>query len=235
MAMTAIPDSLEFLIVSSIHGRRGKCQTKTEAATPRKHILGMKMAIQIPKNLYPNLLTGWKFLLSFRKTNWSLEDYPILLSKQGNSSQRLGETGRWTLPAYSARIVNWALSGSGDTAEEAMNSLAKAFNSACEKRPAMPRPGTRVPITFASQERIAAHSALTQEFLESVLGHGEAWISDESSLWDFALGHSLDDYYTKIRSLYGVDVSDIPGGNLAEILERIAKSKQKRIESSGER
>jgi hypothetical protein len=90
----------------------------------------------------------------------------------------------------------------------------------------MPRPGTRVPLEFASRERIAANSGLADEFLRSVLEHDEAWISDESSLWDFTLGDSLDDYYAKISALYSVDVSDIPDGNLASILERIALSRK---------
>ncbi len=185
------------------------------------------------KNLYPNLLAGWKFLLSFRKRKWSLEDYPIVIRKQSHSSQPVGKTGRWTLPAYSARIVNWHLLGSGDTAAAAMENLRERFNYAREKRASMPRPGTRVPLEFASRMRIEANSALAAEFLESVLGYGEAWISDESSLWDFALEHSLDDYYAKIRALYDVDVSDIPGGNLAGIIERIAQSKQKQVQPGG--
>jgi hypothetical protein len=191
------------------------------------------MAFKSLKNPYSGLLAGWKFLLSFRKREWSLKDYPVTVRKQCDPRQCLGKTGRWIIPAYNARIVNWALSGSGETADAALESLREAFNRAREKRSAMPRPGTHVPLTFASQERIAANSALAREFLESVLEHGEAWISDESSLWDFALGHSLDEYYAKIRSLYGVDASDIPGGNLAGIIERIAQSKQKEVEAGG--
>jgi hypothetical protein len=191
------------------------------------------MTFKSLKNPYSGLLAGWKFLLSFRKQEWSLEDYPVLVRKQRDASQILGKTGRWTLPAYHARIVNWALSGSGETADAAMESLRETFSRARENRSAMPRPGMHVPLEFASQERIAANSALAHEFLESVLKHGEAWISDESSLWDFSLGDSLDDYYAKIRSFYGVDVSDIPGGNIAGIIERIAQSKQNHVETGG--
>jgi hypothetical protein len=184
------------------------------------------MTFRLQLSLYPRLLAGWKFLLSFRKNDWSLQDYPILLRRQSDSSQQLGKAGRWTLPAYEARIVNWTLSGSGDTVAAAMESLRERFNHARESRSSMPRPGTRVPLEFASRERIAANSGLADEFLRSVLEHGEAWISDESSLWDFALGDSLDDYYAKISALYNVDVSDIPDGNLASILERIAQSRK---------
>jgi hypothetical protein len=49
-----------------------------------------------------------------------------------------------------------------------------------------------------------------------------AWISDESSLWDF---HASDDnraLIAKISEVYAVDVSDIESVRLREILERIA-------------
>ena len=95
----------------------------------------------------------------------------------------------------------------------------------------MPRPGRQVPLEFASQKRIEANSALANEFLQSVFEVEDAWISDESTLWDFALEDPLDESYAKIQSLYGVDVSDIPDGNLADVLERIAQSRQKRVEA----
>jgi len=184
------------------------------------------MAFRLHKNLHSNLLADWKFLLSFRKRDWLLEDYPVIVRKQFDSSRQLCNEVQWKMPAYHARIVNWLLSGSGDTAAAAMENLRETFNRAREERPSMPRPGTRVPLKFASQERIASNPAMTQEFIQSVLELDEAWLSDESSLWHFSLGHSLDDYHAKIRSLYGVDVSDIPDGNLADILERIVQSRK---------
>jgi hypothetical protein len=185
------------------------------------------MAFKSLKNPYPGLLAGWKFLLSFRKREWSLEDYPIIVRKQRDSSQCRGETVRVTLPAYYARVVNWwTLMGTGNTVESAMEKLRERFDFARENRSSMPRPGTRVPLEFASRERIAANSPLADEFLQSVLGVEGAWISDKSSLWDFTTEDSLDGCYARIRSLYGVDASDVPGGNLADILEWIAKSRE---------
>jgi hypothetical protein len=184
------------------------------------------MIFRTLKNPYPPFLAGWKFLLSFRKRNWRLEDYPVLLRKLRDSSQSGGKTVRWTQPAYDAQIVNWHLLGTGETAAAALENLRERFNLACERLPSLPRPGTRVPIEFAAQERIAANSALADEFLHSVLDVEGAWVSDESSLWDFILEDSLDDCYAKIRALFGVDVSDIPGTNLAAILERIAHARE---------
>jgi hypothetical protein len=48
-----------------------------------------------------------------------------------------------------------------------------------------------------------------------------AWISDESSLWDFHEDETNESLTDKIRHIYGVDVSDISSGNLANIFDRI--------------
>jgi hypothetical protein len=55
-----------------------------------------------------------------------------------------------------------------------------------------------------------------------VLGLDWAWISDESSLWDFHHDETNDALISKIDEVYGVDVSDIQSARLTEILERIA-------------
>jgi hypothetical protein len=67
-----------------------------------------------------------------------------------------------------------------------------------------------------------AHPDLTEDFVRRVLNLDWAWISDESSLWDF---HASDDngaLIARINEVYGVDVSDIESAKLCEILERIA-------------
>jgi hypothetical protein len=86
----------------------------------------------------------------------------------------------------------------------------------------LPRPGTRVPIKFASQERVKAQAELAKDFTQRVLELEWAWISDGSSLWDFHTNESNDALYAKIKEIYGVDVSDIQSARLSEILERIA-------------
>ena len=47
------------------------------------------------------------------------------------------------------------------------------------------RPGRKVNIEFASQEKVSSDPALSDDFIERILGLEGAWISDESSLWDF--------------------------------------------------
>ena len=86
----------------------------------------------------------------------------------------------------------------------------------------LPRPGTKVPIEFAPSEHVHAHPELTDDFIRRVLGLDWAFVSDRSSLWDFHTNETNDAFHAKIKETYGVDVSDIESGNLAEILGRIA-------------
>jgi hypothetical protein len=179
------------------------------------------------KNWSAKLLAGWKYLLSFRKSDWELDDYPVVVRKQEDGGAApfaaLNDPVQFTMPAYVARVVNWtALDGFGGTRAEALAHLRKRFANACAKRSSKPRPGTDVPLEFAPQGRIAARQALADEFARDVLGVEDAWLSDESCLWHFALGGSLEEYYAKIMLLYGVDVRDVPNGNIAAILDRIA-------------
>ncbi len=60
-----------------------------------------------------------------------------------------------------------------------------------------------------------------------MLGLGWAFVSDESSLWDFHTGETNKVLIAKIKDPYGVDVSDIESGNLAMILDRIATSRDR--------
>jgi hypothetical protein len=127
---------------------------------------------------------------------------------------------------YTVSIVNWHLAGSGDSREEALESLDATFQAEKLKKEGtgdpLPRPGVHVPIVFASQERVHAHSALADDFIDRVLILDGAWISDESSLWDFHTNEDNGAYYAKIEEIYGVDVSDIESAKLCEIFERIS-------------
>ena len=56
-----------------------------------------------------------------------------------------------------------------------------------------------------------------------------AWISDESSLWDFHGELTNDHLYAKIKEVYGVDVSDIESARLWMIFRRIEQSRAYRL------
>lgn len=112
--------------------------------------------------------------------------------------------------------------GAGDTRQEAFEDLRKCFEQFKATNKELPRPGTKVPIQFASRTRVDRHSELAKDFIQSIFGLEWAWISDESSLSDFHEEESDDALVERIRTKYGVDVSDISSGNLADIFDRIA-------------
>jgi hypothetical protein len=176
------------------------------------------------------LTAKWKLCLSFTKSDWDLADYPTVIRKQVPDPG--ASDAREAPPPYSARIVNWwVMTGLGNTPEDAMQELAAQFarikgDWQRDGKP-MPRPGTKVPIEFAPSSRVYADPELTDDFICRVLGLDWAFVSDQSSLWDFHTGETNEVLIAKIKDLYGVDVSDIESGNLAAILDRIATGRDR--------
>jgi hypothetical protein len=115
------------------------------------------------------------------------------------------------------------MSGSGNTRVEALEEVRKNFDRFKATKRKLPRPGTKVPIEFAARDRVGQHPELAKDFVQRVLELDWAWISDESSLWDFHGDETNERLLDRIRSIYKVDVSDISSGNLADIFDRIAK------------
>ena len=173
----------------------------------------------------------WKYLLSLFKRDWNLHDYPISVRKQEIDPGYVGT--RLKQYKYSAQIVNWwVVSGNGDTEGEALQDLQKHFLLTKAERAKsgkkLPRPGTHVEIEFASRERVDAHPDLAEDFVRRVLNLDWAWISDESSLWDFHSSEDNQALIAKINEVYGVDVSDVESAKLWQILDRIAASESRR-------
>jgi hypothetical protein len=171
------------------------------------------------------LLAAWKWSLSLLKRDWELSDYPVTVREQKVDPDY--SSRRFKQHRYIASIVNWAdMTGGGETPQEARQELAKHFASAklkkAKAKKPLPRPGANAPIEFASRERISFHPELETDFVHRVLGLDWAWISDESSLWDFHQDDTNGVLVAKIKEVYGVDVSDIESAKLCEILERIA-------------
>src|SRR5271155_1712532 len=145
------------------------------------------MAYSRTTRMTNQMLAAWKWLLSFGKSQWTLNDYPIRVATQ--RPDPAFNTPRFSQHLYRAYIVNAAITGLGNTRDEAMAGLAQNFKSVWQRRkheekPAI-RPGTNWPLEFASQEKVSCDEALSEEFIQKVLGLEWAWISDESSLWDF--------------------------------------------------
>lgn len=122
------------------------------------------------------------------------------------------------------------MDGLGETKDKARFALFDRFENAKREEirsgKRLPRPGTKVPIKFGSQQRVSVHPELAQDFIQRVLGLEWAWISDESSLWHFHFGEDDGALYAKIPEVYGVDVSEMGSGNIAKILERIGAARE---------
>jgi len=161
-----------------------------------------------------------KYFTSFFKRDWQLKDYPIRFKKQVN----VLEENEW-----SVQIINWwVVCGLGKTKEEAYKKLEESFYNCTKNKIKKPRPGTKVKIEFADTVGIDENSILLDEFLEKILGFSiddPVFISDESSLYDFALGNKIDEYVNKIHEYYKIDIRDEENGNILNILERIKESR----------
>ena len=170
----------------------------------------------------------WKWFLSLFKRDWKLSDYPISVREHEIDPSHVGT--RLKQHRYTAQIVNWwVISGCGDTKIEALQELQKSFATVKAEKvkdgKRLPRPGTHVEIEFASRERVNAHAELAEDFIRRVLKLDWAFVSDESSLWDFHSSDDNQDLIAKIKEVYGVDVSDIQSAKLWQILDRIATSR----------
>jgi hypothetical protein len=171
---------------------------------------------------------SWKWFLSLWKTDWKLSDYPISVREHEIDMNYVGT--RLKQHRYTAQIVNWwVISGGGNTRIEALHELQSRFATEKSERvkdgKKLPRPGTHVEIEFASSNRVDAHPELAEDFTRRVLNLEWAFVSDESSLWDFHSSDDNRDLIAKINEVYGVDVSDIESAKLWQILDRIAASR----------
>jgi hypothetical protein len=175
------------------------------------------------------LHSSWKWLLSFRTNNWELDDYPIAIRKEEDNGDPIFTAPRFTPHKYVAHILNATLGGGGDTPWAAKEKLKESFETVRNRRledgKPLVRPGRSWPVEFASQTHVNEHEALSEDFIRRVLDLDWAWISDESSLWDFHTDIDNTRLHTKIMEIYRVDVSDIQSGRLTEIFERIAHSR----------
>jgi hypothetical protein len=169
-----------------------------------------------------------KWAISFRSRDWQFADYPICFREHSPDPTSPYNPPRFTFHRHSAFIAKWELIGFGDSRQDALNDLQGKFAARkaalAEEGKTPPRPGTKVPLQLATQERVNAHRELAEDFVQRVLGLEWAWISDESSLWDFHTEESNEHLIEKIRQVYGVSVDDIESGKLCEIFDRIAGS-----------
>lgn len=184
------------------------------------HWRGIKKTVLNLRNIVWQARAVWALLASMFKHEWTIDDYPIRVWSppvtESSQKSRL-KPFQWT-----ASVINWpGMSGSANSRPEALEELRKNFDRFKATKPTQPRPGTKVPVEFAASERVGQHSDLAKDFVRRVLDVEWAWISDESCLWDFHGDETNESLTYKIRQIYGVDVSDISSGNLADIFDRI--------------
>lgn len=163
------------------------------------------------------LKAATKWLASFFKSQWTLDDYPVRFTEQATADSN---TPRW-----SAQIINWwGLTGLGETRAEAYENLSQSLRAAHESRGHLPRPGTKVAIEFASADELEKYWGVASRIISEVLGFDPEgiFVSDGSSLWDFAGDEGIASYQEQIKVLFGKDVSHIDSGNLAQIAKFIA-------------
>jgi hypothetical protein len=165
----------------------------------------------------------WKYLLSLPKKEWSIQDYPLRYIHQDVSGYQDSSSLRpipWTV-----QIINWwQMAGHGETKDAAYAELAKKIEDYKSSGEPLPRPGTGHPLEFVSCEGIRKYEIIAEDFFPRILDmelEDILFLSDQSSLFDFHFDKSNKSCYEKIKSVYGVDVSDIKNGNLLEIFRRI--------------
>jgi hypothetical protein len=146
------------------------------------------------------LLATYKYLLSFRKAEWTLDDYPIRLRQQATSVETPA------VRAWCAQIVNWwMLAGFGDTPEAALEDLRAHLEAKRSRGDALPRPGTKAPVEFAPGNELGRHGEFAYEFVERVVGIRPHFMSDQTSLADFCTPEEAADVHRKSALLFGID------------------------------
>jgi hypothetical protein len=99
------------------------------------------------------------------------------------------------------------------------------------RRRAFPPSKRKAPVRFelAPTAAIDKYESVAPEFFQKILDidRNDCLITDESCLWDFHGEMSNDSIYSKILEVYGVDVSDVEGSNLAKIFQRIVEARRR--------
>ncbi|MGO4500094.1 hypothetical protein AB4114_29890 [Paenibacillus sp. 2RAB27] len=172
-----------------------------------------------------SIKTIYKLIISKLKSNWSLRDYPIEYRQQ--EMLDLTDTNLTMYP-WEARIINWnTMNGDGYTKKEAFLKLREKFEKYKSEGRELPRPGLKMKLTFASAEKIGSFDTAAVQFFKVIfeIDYNGIFISDESSMYDFCwTDDSLNEKQLKIAEAYGIDIKDIEGLKIVDILRRIKEA-----------
>ena len=168
-----------------------------------------------------------KRIKSYSKRDWNFDDYPTKTWENPNAGE--------DKIVYGAGIVYWSgMVGHGETPEKALTALKDSFKLYKENNEDLPRPGTKVPLKFASTENIYKYEKTAVDFFKEVLNmdYYEGFYSDGSILAYFE-PYDNDEVAKKMKEaiikrtflLYAVDITDIYDEPLWKIFERIETEK----------
>jgi len=154
-----------------------------------------------------------KFFLSFFKTQWTFEDYPL--------ETWINKNAEHDDIKFGAKLTNWhSLIAFGSSRSEATAALKINFSKRIINEK-LPRPGSTVNFQFAESDRISKYDHIAVDFFDKIIGinYYSCFISDMTTLYDFDLGNS--ETITKIKDTYRVS----PVGDLflVDIFDEIDK------------
>ncbi|MBL8300850.1 MAG: hypothetical protein JNN30_21115 [Rhodanobacteraceae bacterium] len=155
---------------------------------------------------------------SFFKREWVLDDYPVSVTQQENSD------GDLSVHDWVARVEGWKIVGTGATEADARLDLLSHFEAYKSKNP-LPRPGARVPISFAAATELDRHGDFAYEFIEATVGVRPLFLSDESSLSDFDGIVPMQEVHAKILEKFGVDSTDLETESLWKLLDKVVDAR----------
>ena len=164
-----------------------------------------------------HVLSAHKWMTSFFKKDWQVQDYPLYYREQNTS---IPEIPRWEVHI----IKWWQMSGLGNTKDEAIADLEKSLTQYKIDQP-LPRPGSHQETLFASSEKIEEYWPIANLIVSEILGHNteEMVITDQTSLHHLTDKAEYKVCLQDIKDAFGVDVSHIESGNLVEVCECVIR------------
>ncbi len=160
------------------------------------------------------------------ENDWTIQDYPIRIRDQG---EKVPKASR-----YGAQIISWwAMTGIGASPEEAIKKLSENLENYKKNKGSIPRPGTKVPLEFASgakfDELTRTDEPLVDEFFKKIIGQDfrRCFISDQSSVYDFEELRSQHDaiYVKKINEAFGLSLRDDDKLLISDVIGKISEKR----------
>ncbi len=184
------------------------------------------------------LLVYRKWLMSFLRSPWTVDDYPVVYREQIETVDDQEIHRGITPPRWAAHIVKWPLLiGLGETRQEAREELDRHIRTYIGTRGVAPRPGTFVAPTYAPNDKIRRYSEIADRLFREVLEFEPEHVGHIADSWSLSFLKNVNpvsEYQSRIRHVFGVDVSDIEDGNIGDICERIHRSQLSSLSSSTE-